>query len=371
MKLLISTGLFYPAKLGGPANTLYWLAKALAKAGIHVSVVTTNRHVVSEKITPDLWTDVDGIRIKYCKSGILCLPKELWNTMREMRDCDIVMLCDMFQRQILPVAIMARLLKKRIIWSPRGELHTPAIAGSKIKRWYISIVRRCFGHHATFHATSGEERNLLYQQIGPNAKVIVIPNYIELPPKQDREIQKVPYFLFVGRVNRIKALDQLILGLAKSVLFKQSEYILKIAGPDQEGYQRELEQLIEKNGLNGKVVFVGNVFGTEKNQLYANAHFSCLLSHSENFGNVVIEALSQGTPVVASTGTPWRSLNEMNAGFWIDNSPESIEECFDKILKLSDTAYSALRHNAFELAKTFDVSQNIGKWVEVLDNSNL
>lgn len=368
MKVLFSTALFYPAKLGGPANTLYWLAKTLVKAGVQVTVVATNSQIDNDKVTPDVWTDVDGIRIKYCNSGSLCLIKELSNTWREMQGCDVVMLCDMFQRQVLSVAIMARLRKKRIIWSPRGELHAPAIAESKIKRWYISLVRRWFDGYVTFHATSEEERKLILKQIGDNAKVVEIPNYMELPLKQERVLQDIPYFLFVGRVNRIKALDRLILGLAKSESFKQSKYILKIAGPNQDDYQRELEQLIEESDIKGKVEFVGNVFGTEKFHLYANAHFSCLLSHSENFGNVVIEALSQGTPVVASTGTPWKVLNEKKAGFWIDNSPESITECIDKILKLSGSDYTDMRNNALELAKTFDVSQNIDKWTEVLNN---
>ena len=286
-----------------------------------------------------------------------------------MKDCDTVMLCDMFQRQVLSVAFMAKLRKKKIIWSPRGELHGPALAGCKAKRWYIGVVRRCFGGYATFHATSEEERILIKKQIGDSAKVVEIPNYMELPLKEERILQAKPYFLFVGRVNRIKALDRLIIGLAKSESFRQNDYVLKIAGPNQEDYQRELEQLIEENGMKGKVEFIGNVFGAEKFQLYANAHFSCLLSHSENFGNVVIEALSQGTPVVASTGTPWQVLNEKNAGFWIDNSPESITECIDKILALSDYEYIAMRNNALELAKTFDVSQNIDKWTEVLKNS--
>lgn len=369
MRVLLSTALFYPAKLGGPANTLYWLAKALVKkGGVNVSVVTTNRHIEQGKVIPDSWILVDGVRIVYCKSNSFRIFKELYNIWMEMQNSDIVMLCDMFQRQVLPVAVLARLRGKKIIWSPRGELHAPALGGSKTKRMYITLVRRFFGNYAIFHATSDEERSLIYDQIGKSAKVVVIPNYIEIPLKQEREFQPIPYFLFVGRVNRIKALDRLILGLAQSKLFKQRGYILRIAGPNQDDYRQELEQLIEDNGLNNKVEFVGNVYGRDKYQLFANAHFSCLMSHSENFGNVVIEALCQGTPVIASTGTPWQILNEKNAGFWIENSPESISICIDKILSLSETDYSDMRKNALELANTFDVSKNIGKWVEVLNN---
>lgn len=366
LNLLISTTLFYPSLLGGPANTLYWLSKALVKAGVQVTVVTTDSHIESGKVEPDKWTDVEGIKVRYCNSKGTMLLKELWHTWREIKNADTVMLCDMFQRQILPVAFMARLRKKKIIWSPRGELMGPALAGSWMKRWYVTMVRFCFGRYATFHATSEEEKAAIKKYIGGDAKAIVIPNYIELPAQLKREVKENPYFLYVGRVTPIKALDRLIIGLAQSRQFKDSGFKLLIAGPNQNNYQQELEVLIAKHGLDGKVQFLGNVCGLEKMRLYANARFSCLLSHSENFGNVIIEALSQGTPVIASKGTPWQVLDDTNSGYWIDNIPESISKCVDAALSLSDEEYSEMRRNARELANSFDVEQNVGKWVEVI-----
>jgi len=366
MNLLISTALFYPSRLGGPANTLYWLSKALVKAGVQVTVVTTDSHIESGNVEPDKWVDVEGIRVRYCSSKGAMLLKELWHTWLEMKSCDTVMLCDMFQRQVLAVAFMARIRSKKIIWSPRGELMGPALAGSRMKRWYITIVRRCFGRYATFHATSEEEKAAIKEYIDSDTKTIVIPNYIELPAQLKSEATETPYILYVGRVTPIKALDRLIVGLALSRLFKDSGYKLLIAGPNQNNYQQELETLIAEHGLDGKVQFLGNVFGQEKMQLYANARFSCLLSHSENFGNVIIEALSQGTPVIASQGTPWQVLNETHSGYWIDNSPESISQCVDAALSLSDEEYAQMRSNARELANSFDVEQNVGEWVEVI-----
>lgn len=366
MTLLISTALFYPSRLGGPANTLYWLSKALAKAGVQVTVVTTGSHIELGKIVPDKWDDVDGVRVRYCSAKGTMLLKELWHTWKAMKDCDTVMLCDMFQRQILPVAFMAKWHSKKIIWSPRGELMGPALAGNRMKRFYLSMVRRFFSQYGLFHATSEEEKQAILQQVGAGTKVVVIPNYIEMPPKLERVEVPSPYFLYVGRVTKIKALDKLILGLAQSKLFKESKYKLIIAGPDQNNYKSELERIVADNQLDGRVEFVGNVFGKDKFQLYANAYFSCLLSHSENFGNVVIEALSQGTPVIASKGTPWQSLNDEKAGYWIDNSPERIAACIDQALGLSESEYSEILVNAQKLADSFDVSKNIGNWIEVI-----
>ena len=46
---------------------------------------------------------------------------------------------------------------------------------------------------------------------------------------------------------------------------------------------------------------------------------SCLLI-LKNFGNVVLEALAEGTPVVTSKGTPWQDLENEKAGFWVENT---------------------------------------------------
>lgn len=366
MRLLVSSVLFYPSRLGGPANTLYWLAKALVHNGMAVSVVSTDSFIDPGMVEVDSWCDVDGIRVRYCSSKGAMLLKELWHIWKEMKSADTVMLCDMFQRQVLIVAVMARLFRKRIVWSPRGELMGPALADHLAKRLYLYVVRVFFGGYATFHATSEEEREMIWKHIGKKAKTVIIPNYIEIPQQLKHEDPQPPFFLYVGRVNPIKALDRLILGLAASSQFRKSDFELVIAGPNQNNHQQELEALISENGLQGRVKFLGSVFDKEKYQLYANASFSCLLSHSENFGNVVIESLSQGTPVIASTGTPWKQLNETNSGFWIVNSPESIGKCIDDALLLSDEAYSRMRRNARQLVNSFDVAQNIGRWVEVI-----
>ena len=66
MKVFISAGLFYPSKLGGPANTLYWLAKSLVSNNIVVSVVSSNKHIEDGLVEFNEWTEIDNIRVRYC-----------------------------------------------------------------------------------------------------------------------------------------------------------------------------------------------------------------------------------------------------------------------------------------------------------------
>ena len=98
-----------------------------------------------------------------------------------------------------------------------------------------------------------------------------------------------------------------------------------------------------------------------------------LPSHSENFGNVVVEALAQKTPVIASKGTPWEILEQHNAGFWVENSPLGLATAIDRLLDLDETTYQNMCNNALELVSAeFEVNRNIDKWInayqKVLNN---
>ena len=64
MKVLFPLHLFYPSKIGGPANTLYWLCKGLVKNGHEVNVVATKMGIDEGRVELDKWIDVDGINTR-------------------------------------------------------------------------------------------------------------------------------------------------------------------------------------------------------------------------------------------------------------------------------------------------------------------
>jgi len=73
-----------------------------------------------------------------------------------------------------------------------------------------------------------------------------------------------------------------------------------IAGPDDEGLAAGFADLARGLGLAARVSFVGPLYGEEKRALLKAARVLALPSASENFGNVVAEAMAAGTPVVVS-----------------------------------------------------------------------
>ena len=370
MHVFIPTGLFYPSKLGGPSKTLYWLSKGLIAKGINVSVVTSNNFIEGNIVDYDKWTNLENIRIIYCKTKSKFSFKIIYNSIIELHKCDIVLLSSIFYLPLFIVALFAVLKNKKIIWSPRGELFDSAIRNNKAKLIYIEIIKLLFAKKVIFHATSSEEQKYIKKYFGDNSESFIIPNYMELPEKQNRDEIIKNYFLYVGRIAPIKALDKLFLGLAQSKSFMRSDFKLLIAGSIEkqfDEYYDKLQLILQNNNsLKDKVIFLGSVQGVEKYKLYANAYFTLLVSHSENFGNVVIEALSQGTPIIASKGTPWDQLIIKNAGFWIPNDENSIANCVDEVMMMGKDEYMFLRENAYNFAKEFDIYSNIYKWINVI-----
>jgi len=81
---------------------------------------------------------------------------------------------------------------------------------------------------------------------------------------------------------------------------------------------------------------------------------------------VVVEALNQGTPVIASLGTPWQILEEYNAGFHVSNDPDALSKAIDSLLSLDKEKYQQMRINSYNLVdENFKVDSQIHKWIDI------
>jgi glycosyltransferase involved in cell wall biosynthesis len=148
-------------------------------------------------------------------------------------------------------------------------------------------------------------------------------------------------------------------------------FSLIIAGKSERkylSYETELKNLVQRLGLEEKVKFIGHIEGKEKDKLIAESYVLVLPSHSENFGMVVVEALAQGTPVIASRGTPWEDLKDYKAGYWVENSPQSLAKALDDILSLDTKKYKELTKNSLRLAQKYDIKFHIKEWLELYES---
>lgn len=369
MKILITTGSFYPAQEGGPTNAVYWLASGLARCGYDVRVVANSKGL-SGQMPLDTWLELNGFQVVYNSPG---KGKDLVNEEISRSECLIRSGVCVIKAHLSNLKYLKS--RKKLILSPRGEVFFPAIFHKGklfglLKYVFFKIMGLLYGNRIIYHATSEEEKEQIQKIFGRKRRVFVAPNYMIIPDYIDDSLRTHGYkdLIYVGRIAPIKALDKLAKALSLSKAFLDSPSKLHVLGECKGEYYHMLTQMIDELGLKDKVVFHGVVTGCDKDLLIANSCCLILASESENFGNVVIEALAQGTPVIASKGTPWSELEDKGAGFWVSNKPEELSVVIDKVLQMDEGQYNLIRRDAYQYSKTFDVYSNMDVWRAIIDN---
>lgn len=367
VKILIPAWTFFPAQDGGPSSALYWLATGLAKAGYAVRVVATNRCLKSGQVVENNWVRLNGFDVIYgSEDHHYALIK------REIEKCDVLIANGVCSIKNFMLNKRALQLGKKVILSPRGELFDSAVFHKGklyglLKCVMFWIMKRVYGSRVLFHATSSEEVDFIKKYMGNETRIGLVPNYMILPNKVTMSKMNETYLLYVGRLNQIKNIHVIFAGLAQSVAFMSGNLKLKIAGEKVGDYYESLVVLARELGVADMVEFLGLITGEEKDKLYAGAKCLLLMSKSENFGNVVVEAMAQGTPVIASKGTPWQKLSEKHSGWWIPSEPKDVAESIDELMSMDAEAYEKMRENAYAFSREFDVFMNIDQWRKIIE----
>jgi len=186
------------------------------------------------------------------------------------------------------------------------------------------------------------------------------------------KMKKLNQFIFLGRICNIKKIENLIIACSISKYFLSKKYKFLIAGPTDDEYlkyETMLRKLVVTFNLEKNIKFLGELNSPQKEELLSQSKASFVVSESENFSNVVVESIAQGTPVVASKGTPWTALVDRNAGFWIDNSPESIAQKMDEIILMDNDKYEIMCENSISFSKEFSKLKILPKWLETIKNN--
>jgi glycosyltransferase involved in cell wall biosynthesis len=143
------------------------------------------------------------------------------------------------------------------------------------------------------------------------------------------------FLLFLSRIHPKKGCDLLIDAFA-TIASKYTDLDLVIAGPDQIGIAGKLRTQAGRLGLDGRVHFPGMLSGDIKAGAFQAADAFVLTSHQENFGVVVAEAMSYGSPVLISDKVNiWREVDADSAGLVESDTVDGACALLERFLALS------------------------------------
>ena len=311
MNLLHVVPSYLPAtRYGGPIYSVHGLCSALVRRGHRVDVLTTNVDGPGTSAVPvDEPVSLDGVHISYFPSPVL--RRLYWSPAMgaalkaRVKRVDCVHLHSIFLWPTWATARVARRYSVPYVLAPRGMLVKDLVHRKSpwAKRAWIRLVeKRNIEQAASLHVTSQVEASEA-DAFGFNLPpVAIVPNGIDVSgsdgnetpsPELLRVLRDPNIVLFLGRISWKKGLDNLIPALSRV-----PQATLVLAGNDEENYQPALEQLALRCGVGERVRFVGSVQGADKAALLRSAKLLVLPSYSENFGNVVLEAMSARCPVV-------------------------------------------------------------------------
>lgn len=233
-------------------------------------------------------------------------------------------------------AVVARQKGKPFVLTPHGMLYPEALAHSKWQKRLLGclLVNRDLREAACIHVTCEEEMQHV-RELGLTNPVAVIPNPVpESSLKEYVPKAKKVTFGYLGRLHPRKHVERIMEAMALLSEEEQKRCELVLMGGGEATYEAFLRERVERLHLSN-VRFLGFVANEEKERQIAQLQALFVPSDFENFGMIVAEALREGTPVFASTGTPWRVLNERGCGWWQEPTPRNMAAVMREILSMT------------------------------------
>lgn len=330
----------------GPSYSVVRLCEALIEEGFQVTLLDAE------------YKETANTQLKFLKrfklgAGPMRLGRspDMLNWLKvNNKEIDIIHNHSLWMMPNVYAGWVASKYNKPLVVSPRGTLSQWAMSsGSSIKKIFWPLLQRpSLRKTVCFHATAYSEYEDIRKQ-GFKQPVAIIPNGIDIPPIYQKTTKSKRTLLFLGRIHPVKGID--ILLNAWSVLEKNyPNWVLKIVGPDNNGYLNTMKQLAKELNLQN-VIFHEAIFGEQKLQAYNNADLFVLPSHTENFGVAVAESLASGTPVIVTKGTPWQVVESVGSGWWIDIGKEALVNCLQTALSLDDDILMRMGQNGRKLVE--------------------
>ena len=172
-----------------------------------------------------------------------------------------------------------------------------------------------------------------------------------------------PVIIAVGRLVKAKDYPNLLNAFKKVLSIKKAILLILGEGPEE----KYLKNLVNQLKIYNDVVFLG--FKKNPYKYMAHSALFVLSSKREGFGNVIVEAMACGTPVVSTNckSGPLEIIEDGVNGLLV--VPENHIDLADAILKVLNNPDLAnkLSLNGFERSKYFSIEKSVKEYENVFN----
>jgi glycosyltransferase involved in cell wall biosynthesis len=297
MHIVLATGI-YPPDIGGPATYVHALAEQWVKRGEHVTVVTYAHDASASP--PDSFPV-----IRVARSGGPLL--RWWRYARALKkhaaDADIVYAFSVSCG--IPLRMVSLTKPKKILrlggdflW----ERYTDRGGKLELREWYetsssvLCVMHWVLGGLDYLVFSTAFQRDLYEEHYQDLPSHSVIENAVPAGIPVTHEKHDPLRLLFLGRLVRFKNLSELL-----AAVVQLPRVTLTVAGSGP--MLPRLQAQVEREGTVGRVTFVGERHGIEKQKLFLDHDLLVLPSLTEISPHVALEARAVGLPVLLTQET--------------------------------------------------------------------
>lgn len=336
-KVIILIPHFLPGyKMGGPLTSIINMIENLS-SDFCFEILTSDRDMGDDKpydnIKFNVWNKKNTYDIYYVSSNIFMLFRVI--KCINSSQADVIYLNSLFNPVFSIFVVFANkigLLKpKKIILSPRGETYDEALDFKRNKKkLYVWLAKKGnFYKNVYWHASTEVEKQFVIKNMKIESKMIrVALNMAQKPAIDQFETHNVTpsnindnlHIVFLSRISKDKNIV-FTFDVLKEIKTKVTFHIY---GPIEDVFIWEIcKQKIINLPSNIVVEYKGIVPKDKVKKVFREYDLMFLPTFAENFGHVIVESLSVGTPVLLSDNTPWRNLESRGYGWDLPlNKPE-------------------------------------------------
>ncbi|MEY3142720.1 MAG: hypothetical protein RLY21_1213 [Planctomycetota bacterium] len=353
-------------RAGGPTRTIANLVASLGDE-IDFRIVTRDRDWGDQKpydgVRIDGWNKVGKAQVYYASPATLSM-RGLRKVICETQH-DAVYLNSFMSPRMTALPLMLRRLKQvpscPWIIAPRGELAASALVQKAAKKRAYLAGAKAAGLYdgLIWQASAPHEAADIRRVMGSRASNISVapdlPRFASdlgdvraaLTSSSTAETLKL---VFLGRIAPVKNLDFLLEVL--STVKRDVE--LTIYGlRDVPEYWSRCESMLGALPANVRASYAGEVKPDDVFSAFGKHDLFVFPSRGENFGHVVLESLSAGTPVLVSDQTPWRQDGSGALEVLSLESKSAWRDAIERWTVLDGFEKAQLRENARDFARDY------------------